>query len=129
MSRWRTILVAALVIGLAYGLLSAAMNQNPCYDVGGKLTVPETRQNLAWHWRPSVVWLPSYLMCVAPINGWGIEYTRSGYLFRSEGGRCLYFAFSACVGAALGALAAWIARLLLCRSKPSNPGVEADPDA
>jgi len=96
-------LVTGVLLGIIYGIVSASMNQNPYYGPGGSLKVLEKDRHMAYQWQPSPVWLPSYLMCVAPINGWGIERTRSGYLFRTWGHLWLYFGLSMAVGAAIGA--------------------------
>lgn len=73
------IVLLACLLGVAYGFVSAVQNQNP-YDAS-------TAD--AWHWQPSAVWLPSFMLCRWPPNGVGISHTRSGYLFRSEGDRRL----------------------------------------
>ena len=57
------ILVAGIVLGLVYGALSALHNQNPYGHT--------VNRDAAWHWQPSAVWLPSYLLCKAPRNGLG----------------------------------------------------------
>jgi hypothetical protein len=91
----RILLLSALMVlaGTAYGWVSAAQNQNP-YD-----NRTDTR---AWHWQPSAVWLPSYLLCQWPRNGIGITHTRSGWLFRSEAERDFYYTASALIGGGLG---------------------------
>jgi hypothetical protein len=99
MKRTGMILIVAGVLGSGYGCLSAFLNQNP-YD--------HTVTKDAWHWQPSPVWLPSYLLCMFPRNGFGITHTRSGYLFRSEANRRKYFTGSTILGGFLGSVAAGI---------------------
>jgi len=91
-----------MIIGALYGFISAVRNQNPYYSPEGELLVSETEQHLAWHWKPSPAWFPSYLLCRVPKNGFGIDHTMSGYLFRSQIGRILYFAGSTITGAIFG---------------------------
>jgi len=103
----RTITKVTLVaVGILYGFLSAAMNQNPFYSPTGKLLVSQDQQHRAWSWCPKALWLPSFILCKAPVNGLGITHTRSGYLFRTESNRRFYFICSSLVGGCLGALLA-----------------------
>jgi len=115
-SRLQLLLVLA-VAGCLYGIVSAAMNQNP-YDsrAGGNPPSPEER-HLAWHWNPSPFWLPSYLLCKCPPNGIGISHTRSGYIFRSQAERVIYFVSSGLVGAALAVLGGVAVKRLSKRKK------------
>jgi hypothetical protein len=95
--RLKVIIVLA-IIGSLYGSISAVCNQNPYYSPKGELLVSQTELHLAWHWEPSPIWLPSYLLCKVPRNGFGIRHTRSGYLFDSQFERVLYFAGSTILG-------------------------------
>jgi hypothetical protein len=111
------VFVLLLVVGMAYGYLSAVRNENPYYPVPGEFNVPEERMVKAWHWQPSPVWLPSYILCNVPRNGFGIEETRSGFLFRSEAKRSLYFRASTILGGGMGVVVAGIAMVVLRKSK------------
>ena len=106
MKNLRSIVVVLLVIGGGiYGFWSATFNQNPYYaPVGHELLVPESERHLAWKWRPSAVWLPSYVLCKTPYASIGISYTRSGYMFRSMAGRVFYFSASTIIGMIPGAV-------------------------
>lgn len=95
-------LVVLAALGAVYGYLSSVKNTNPYYEAGA----PPAPLGAAWEWRPSTAWLPSYLLCVVPRNGYGIEHTRSGYLFRNDQGRRRYAAASTVLGAAMGVLVA-----------------------
>ena len=97
-TRAKAALIVLLVclIGVAYGFVSALQNQNPY----------ESSTADAWHWQPSAIWLPSFILCRWPPNGVGIAHTRSGYLFRSDSDRRLYFAASSVVGVGLAAICA-----------------------
>jgi hypothetical protein len=99
------VVLLGAILGTSYGYTSAIANQNPHYRVGGTLVAGST-QVQAWHWIPSRLWLPSYLLCTIPRNGYGIAYTRSGYLFRSSEDRRNYIMASSQMGAGLGALGA-----------------------
>ncbi|MBL8877925.1 MAG: hypothetical protein JNG88_02300 [Phycisphaerales bacterium] len=87
---------------MGYGFLSAMQNRNPYYEPGA----PPAPPGAAWGWRPSALWLPSYLLCVVPRNGYGIERTRSGYLFRNAAAELRYLLGSGALGGALGLLLA-----------------------
>lgn len=102
--RW-LIGTAAVALGLAYGLVSGVLNRNPHYEPGAP--PPTTTPNFAaWAWEPSRAWLPGYLVCVVPRNGYGITRTRSGYLFRTNGDRARYTAASTLIGGLMGCLVA-----------------------
>jgi hypothetical protein len=116
MKRIGIILIVAIALGLGYGCLSGILNQNPYYPVPGEYNIPEVDMAKAWHWQPSPVWLPSYLLCKVPRNGFGITDTRSGYLFRSEADRKTYFIASTIVGGIIGCLAG-CASLLIRRKE------------
>ena len=104
MKRIGIIFIAGIVLGSGYGCVSAFLNQNPYYPIAGEYNVPEEDMAKAWHWQPSPVWLPSYLVCKFPPNGFGITHTKSGYLFRSEADRRAYIAASTILGGAVGCL-------------------------
>lgn len=114
MKRIGIILIVAIVLGSGYGCLSALMNQNP-YDY----TVTKD----AWHWQPSPVWFPSYILCKVPRNGFGITHTRSGYLFRSEVNRKAYFIASTILGGILGGV---VAGLVLAVTRKRRDSVEQE---
>ena len=95
------ILVVLGLLGAAYGFVSGNHNQNPFYSVDGDLLSPSS-QTQAWHWSPSRLWLPSYLLCTVPSNGYGITRTRSGFLFRSEASRQQYVRGSVALGFVFG---------------------------
>ena len=114
------ILLTAMLLGSCYGWVSGECNQNPYYAVGGQLLVSKSQCALAWGWRPSPFWLPSYALCKAPVNGFGISHTRSGYLFRSEAHRALYLAGSTVLGGTLGCLAACVALAAKRRDKAAR---------
>jgi len=120
------------LIGLVYGYISALHNQNPYYPVPQSAAPEEFWVELkgcpqwtdkAWHWRPSAVWLPSYLLCKVPGEpGLGISYTRSGYLFRSTGFLILYRCASTVLGGLLGlALGVVIAAIQAGRERAKIP--------
>ena len=104
MKKTITICAVLVILGGAYGFLSAKRNQNPCYSVTGDLLVPREETGKAWQWQPSPAWLPSYLLCVVPRNGFGISRTRSGYLFRSQEDRMAYTMGSTVLGGGFGLL-------------------------
>ncbi|MBT7162123.1 MAG: hypothetical protein HN904_05055 [Victivallales bacterium] len=115
------VVVALGVLGAGYGYVSGLRNQNPYYPTPGQDPV-FTRQEMsrAWHWRPSLLWLPSYLVCTIT-NGYGITETKSGFLFRDEAGRRRYMRASVVVGVLLGIVgtiaSTLIGRLLRARQK------------
>lgn len=100
-NRTLAVLVVLATLGAVYGWVSALQNRNPYYEPGA----PPAPLGAAWGWRPSPAWLPSYLLCVVPTNGYGIHHTRSGYLFRDDGGRRRYLAASVAIGGTMGLLA------------------------
>lgn len=128
-SSWKTRLISkCLVVGLFYGYVSALHNQNPYYPVP-KSCMPQTTWiqlekcegyiEMAWHWKPSPFWLPSYLLCNVPGGpGFGIMSTKSGYLFRSNADLILYVSSSTILGGLLGlALGAVIAAIQAGRER------------
>lgn len=108
--QWKTWLALAivLVLGMAYGYLSAIRNQNPYYPIPGADEIPNEKRANAWHWEPSPLWLPSYLLCKVPKNGFAITYTKSGYHFRSNAHRLLYICASTFLGGGPGLILAII---------------------
>lgn len=119
-TNWKVRLASNLVVvGLLYGYISALHNQNPYYPVP-KTDAPEKfwleldirkspqYTSRAWDWRPSPLWLPSYLLCKVPPGepGIGIFWSRSGYLFRSYNGLYLYRFTSTVLGGGFGLLIA-----------------------
>ena len=105
MNRTATILILSLILGATYGWTSGVMNQNPHEDA---------TTHKASLWEPSPLWLPSYVLCKVPTNGYGIAHTRSGFLFRNPTDKTRYMIASTTIGAALGvvigASVAWILR-------------------
>ena len=85
------LLSCVIFVGAVYGIASAIYNQNPYYPSAGNTTASDEQMFKAWHWKPSPIWMPSYLLCKIaknfPGNWAGIKYTKSGYLFRSRGGQ------------------------------------------
>ncbi len=101
-------LAILLVLGMVYGYTSSVHNQNPYYPIPGMDKVPNEKRADAWHWEPSPLWLPSYLLCKVPKNGFAITYTKSGYFFRSYFDLYLYQFTSTILGGALGLILAII---------------------
>ena len=108
MKRRTIIVLAAIVTGLGYGWVSANQNHNPYYPIPGQHNVPEADMAKAWHWEPSPVWLPSYLLCKVAKHSqgnWaGITYTRSGYLFRTRSDLWIYSVAGTIIGGVTGML-------------------------
>ena len=103
------IFLGLIVLGVAYGYVSALCNRNPYYPVpAGEYSLPNEYIAKAWHWQPSPLFLPSYLLCKVPRNGFGIHETRSGFLFKSEANYSLYIRTSTILGAAIGTFIAVI---------------------
>lgn len=100
------IIVIFVIAGLIYGFASAIYNQNPYYATVGSEVANKEQMFKAWHWEPSPMWIPSYLLCKMAKNSqgnWaGITYTKSGYLFSSQIERILYFAGSTVLGMVFG---------------------------
>ena len=126
--RARVVRIAAL-IGLLYGLASAFVNQNPHYSwfgsgfsapPGTPLSVINERFDRAAAWRPSPLWLPSYLLCLVRF---GIEHERApGYHFKSVGTAVVYVESSALLGGLLGAgVGAAIAAFMRRRDRTAEP--------
>ena len=94
MHRGRAIIImtAICLLGAIYGFVSAIKNRNPHHWT----TIA------AWHWQPSALWFPSYALCHWPPNGYGIEHTRSGYLFRSKRDENRYIRASTALGLCSG---------------------------
>jgi hypothetical protein len=108
--RWFVALFA--LPGVAYGVVSAYMNQNP-YLAWFSATVDHiSKVRFAEAWRPSPAWLPSYLLSQAGIGmqfkpGWG-------YHFPSFFGWLLFYLGSVLLAAApcatLGLLVSFVFR-------------------
>ena len=120
------ILIVAIFLGAGYGAVSAFLNQNPYYTVPGEYDGLEKDMAKAWHWQPSPVWLPSYLLCKFPRNGIGITHTKSGYLFRTEAKRNTYFVISSILGAIMGAIIGG-GMLFLARRRKKERGEQKGP--
>ena len=122
---WKMRLASKLVLlGLVYGYISALHNQNPYYPVPGESRIPEEYIDGAWDWQPSPCWVPSYLLCKVPGEGervFGITYTRSGYLFRSNAHRLLYRCTSTILGGFMGLLIAIGAVKIIMVRQGSRP--------
>jgi hypothetical protein len=104
-TNWKSRLtIRLLIIGLLYGYISALNNQNPYYPVRGNRDVSMNQRSLASNWKPSIFWLPSYILCKLPPGepGIGITCTKSGYLFRSDANRILYIVTSTFLGGIMG---------------------------
>lgn len=104
-ARFKTIMVL-IIIGSLYGFISAVRNQNPYYPAVGSQVASEEQMFKAWDWEPSPIWFPSYLLCKIAKNSQGnwaaIAYTKSGYLFRSQIERVVYFTSSTILGSLIG---------------------------
>jgi hypothetical protein len=94
--------IAFGALGATYGFVSYLQNRNPYYEPGAS----PAPIGAAWGWEPSPCWLPSYLLCVVPDNGFGITKTRSGYLFRDAAGRRKYMFGSVVIGSGMGLVVA-----------------------
>jgi hypothetical protein len=105
MKRRTGITIVFILLGLIYGHFSAVFNQNPYYPVPGQHGATEENKGEAWNWQPSPLWLPSYLLCKVPRNGFGVTHTKSGYLFRSQADRIVYFGSSIILGGLIGCFA------------------------
>jgi len=115
------ILVAAVVLGSAYGYTSAVENENPYYPRPGG-DAREEDQKRAWNWEPSPLWFPSYLLCKVPRNGLGIRHTKSGYQFRSGADRLVYRGASTVVGGLMGAVLGLGAMLVVRGTRRTRTG-------
>lgn len=120
------IALGLFLAGLAWGWGASLRNQNPYHPEPGSFTVAPERQAAAWHWRPSPLWLPSWLLCTVPRHDFGISRTRSGYLFRTEANRRLYHRAGTLVGGLFGGIAAG---LLLAWPRRRVPGVHPAPSS
>jgi hypothetical protein len=134
MKRKTIILLVALVAGLGYGWVSAGQNHNPYYPIPGQHNVPQADMANAWHWEPSVVWLPGYLLCkLAKHSGgnWaGVTYTKSGYLFRTRPDLWIYYIASTIIGGVTGMLVGRLVTPVLkgpqAKSGPVEPAHTGD---
>ena len=129
MKRKTIILLAAIVLGLGYGWVSAKKNQNPYYPIPGQHNVPEGDMAKAWHWEPSPQWLPGYLLCKvaknSQVNWAGIRYTKSGYLFRNRSDLWIYSIAGTIIGGVMGMLLGCVVKAALkgpeAKTKPVEP--------
>jgi len=112
--------ILMMILGGGYGFLSATQNRNPYYSPSGDLLVPQAEIGKAWRWQPSPVWLPSYLLCIMPWNGFGISHTRSGYLFRSPEKLTTYTVASAALGVGVGCVLGIVAGVVQKSRRKSN---------
>ncbi|MHC4500213.1 MAG: hypothetical protein ACYS21_13995 [Planctomycetota bacterium] len=117
MKRKTIIVLAAIVVGLGYGGVSAYQNRNPYYPIPGQNNVPQADMAEAWHWEPSPVWLPSYLLCKVAKHSegnWaGVTCTRSGYLFRNTSDLWIYSIASTILGGVTGMLVGFLVNRVL----------------
>ncbi len=88
-SGWFTL--AVMIAGVGYGLLAAKMNQNPYYSGYGR---PPSYDLKVSGWRPSPLWLPSYLAG----RGDMLTQTGWGYTFPTPNHKGAYYAASALTG-------------------------------
>ena len=118
------LLVGLMVVGGAYGYVSALRNANPhrIQSADPTVTAEELRAGKAW--RPSPLWLPSHLVCTVPkrtasatfpsgdsieahIVGYGLENRDNrGYAFSSTMKRSRYRIMSTAVGVGFGVIVA-----------------------
>ena len=115
------ITVVLVITGVIYGFVSAIYNQNPYYPAVGSKVESREQMFKAWHWEPSPVWFPSYLLCKMAQNtegNWaGITCTKSGFLFRSQIERILYFIGSTFIGMAFSIILGIGIRKLIIKMK------------
>jgi len=104
-----SVLVLLIALGGIYGFKGAIQNCNPQYSPDGSPRRSDFDRHAAWNWKPSPVWLTSYML--AKVD-YGITLTRSGYLFRKEADRTRYIAGSVAVGVVMG-LTAYVVFVLL----------------
>jgi ABC-type nitrate/sulfonate/bicarbonate transport system permease component len=88
------------------------------------MLVPREEMGKAWHWQPSHVWLPSYILCVVPRNGFGISHTRSGYLFRSPATETAYTVGSTILGIGIGGLLGIVVGMVTRLKRRSNKQIQ-----
>ena len=125
----KRIILVAIMLGSVYGLVSAIMNRNPYYPVIGKQTLPHEDMGKAWHWEPSPLWLPSYLLCKVAkhsLGNWaGVYYTMSGFLFRSKFDFLLYSIGSTIIGGVIGMLLACMVKVAMKKPEANTNPVES----
>lgn len=129
MKRKTIILIAAIVLGLVYGWISAKKNQNPYYPVPGEHNVAKEEMHKAWGWEPSPQWLCGYLLCKVAKNtqgNWaGVTYTKSGYLFRNRFDLRIYSIAGTIIGGVMGMLLGYVVTAVLkgteAKTKPVEP--------
>lgn len=141
-SPFSLLLIALLVVGGVYGYVSALRNANPYRMQAGDPTVSAQERQNAKAWTPSLVWLPSYLVCTIPerdfraelptgdvieahVVGYGHENRNgAGYSFSSTTKRSRYRLMSIAVGAGIGVLLAAVIGLatgmVTIRRKPDE---------
>jgi len=118
------LLVGLTLLGGAWGYISAKQNVNPYPAVPAEDPNQAALAPKRQAWRPSPVWLPSYLVCVVPrrtirrtnlpsgpmefhVVGYGLESVNDkGYGFTSSADRTKYLTASMGVGGGFGLVAA-----------------------
>jgi hypothetical protein len=134
MKKKTVILIAAIVLGLVYGWVSAQKNHNPYYPVPGEHHVANEELHKAWHWEPSSQWLPGYLLCKVAKNtqgNWaGVTYTKSGYLFRNRFDLWVYRIACTIIGGVMGMLLGYagtaVQRGKEAKTRPVEPADQSD---
>ena len=130
------LLVGLTLLGAIYGYVSAKQNVNPYRASAPEIPEPAEQATQRQAWRPSPLWLPSYLVCVVPrrtirrtLPGGEVEFHVVGYGMESVNGkgysighRTKYVLASAGVGAVFGLAAAVVVCLaagwVTVRKKP-----------
>ena len=125
MRRGFVIMLVAVVTGSLYGYVSALGNQPPAYKLQPGETLSAAQRVSAWQWMPSPTLLPSYVLCRLPPNGFGISHTRSGYVFRSEYRRLLYFSAAVAMGAGFGVISGLLCLWMMKRPATRPSGLPA----
>jgi hypothetical protein len=90
------IIALTLILATFYGLVSGIANQNRAQDIP-----PRKINDKAVEWSPSLVWLPSFILCHTRGHS-GMNYAKIGYFFDSEADRLRYVILSAVLGLFLG---------------------------
>jgi len=112
-----------IIGGCLYGYIGAYMNSNPYLPNGVHCAPfpPMATQFKQWAWKPSSLWLTSYVLCkVASEVDSGIWDTKSGYMFRSYSQRKRYFCFSMSLGASGGGVLGLLWAYLKNRKRLKN---------
>ena len=115
------IVISLVTIATIYGFFSAYYNQNPYYSSVGSETINRQEMFKAWSWEPSPAWIPSYILCKLPCNGFGIHHTKSGYMFRTTSGRKLYFAVSTIIGLIFGVIIGTCIMVIIKIGRQASP--------